>query len=134
MHFGWAPGARAAHAMFSRVAKFGEESADVTGEGDILIPPRVVRGPGWKWQHVPRARPPPPTLTHTIRASVALPHALPNLPSPSTPTLTLTSSPKPAVDDFELLSDCKACATLQLRPGAGVDSWDAVVSAFVDSL
>jgi len=40
----------------------------------------------------------------------------------------------PAVDDFELLSDCKATATLQLRPGAAVPSWDSLVCAFVDSL
>ena len=39
-----------------------------------------------------------------------------------------------AVDDFELLSDCKATATLQLRPGAALPNWDSVVSAFVDSL
>lgn len=39
-----------------------------------------------------------------------------------------------AVDDFELLSDCKATATLQLRPGAALPNWDSEVSAFVDSL
>lgn len=38
------------------------------------------------------------------------------------------------VDDFELLSDCKATATLQLRPGARVASWDALVLSFVGSL
>jgi hypothetical protein len=38
------------------------------------------------------------------------------------------------VDDFELLSDCKAAATLQLRPGASIASWDGLVRRFVDSL
>ena len=43
------------------------------------------------------------------------------------------------MEDFELLSDCKATATLTLRPvrgeaGAPPPSWDSLVKAFVDSL
>ena len=45
-------------------------------------------------------------------------------------------SPRPpsAVEDFELLGECKATATLALRPGAAVGSWDALVRGFVDAL
>jgi hypothetical protein len=39
-----------------------------------------------------------------------------------------------SVDEFELLGDCKATATLQRRPGAAAPSWDALVRRFVDSL
>ncbi|GAB4816369.1 hypothetical protein N2152v2_003415 [Parachlorella kessleri] len=44
------------------------------------------------------------------------------------------ASPDVTVDDYELLTDCKATATLQLRRGREVGSWDALVKDFVDSL
>jgi len=41
VHFGWAPGARAAHAMFGAVAKYGETSSLVSGEQFISLRPCV---------------------------------------------------------------------------------------------
>lgn len=43
VHFGWAPGARAAHAMFGAVAKYGEQSGLVTG-GLVLMSPAPATG------------------------------------------------------------------------------------------
>jgi len=71
VHFGWAPGARAAHEMFEKVSSYGTRSSAIT------------------------------------------------------------------VEDFELLGDTKATATLTLRTDAGQDApedWDALVRDFIESL
>jgi hypothetical protein len=45
------------------------------------------------------------------------------------------ASPLVSVDDFELMSECKATATLRARPGAATpESWDSVVRDFVERL
>ncbi|KAL4515468.1 hypothetical protein Ndes2437B_g06907 [Nannochloris sp. 'desiccata'] len=71
VHFGWAPGARAAHEMFEKVSSYGARSSSIT------------------------------------------------------------------VEDFELLGDTKATATLTLRADAGEDApedWDALVRDFIETL
>eukprot|EP00887_Chlorella_sp_A99_P008234 scaffold12.g8234.t1 len=52
----------------------------------------------------------------------------------ATHSLDPPSRPPSVVDDFELLGDCKATATLALRPGMAVASWDALVRHFVAQL
>ena len=130
VHFGWAPAARAAHQMFGRVARFAEGSAQVTGGCAQVLQAGSAGGVLQASRHGQGRQ----AGRQDLRAAAA------GAGGRGACTEMLTSchrlpSPLAAVDDFELLSDCKATATLQLRAGAAPPaSWDTLVCAFVDSL
>ena len=119
VHFGWAPGARGWHEMFGRVASFGEASAEASGARQQ--PCSLAPAPPW-----------PPALRAAFTPGNAA-HLLTLSCPPHLPPFS-GGLPFSAVDDYQLLSDTTAAATLTLRPGAAVTSWDALVRRFVEAL